>query len=242
MKKNIFVQFIKQYSLLSLLALASAIIAVAYVFLNEAFASLPRLAELFSLVNTLGLAIIANFVFCFFQVFIPEVQEREKVCASVKSGIEKILTSISQPFEQVHFKKKGKHIPLDQIPDTEIADLLCEVNLTDECGLNGISPNGKLFSPPINWMLYTYVLKSREEIERLINLLGKYMDSELISLLLDIHRCAYFGQIIQFHNSGVLNKMSGWCHDENLSSLKHLYTALKECEKNMLKEPKRTSN
>lgn len=70
--------FSERFPLLSILTGASLLISLLYVFTSD----LPELfnfaEELFVLVNTLGLAIIANCIFCFFRYIYRKLKKKKK--------------------------------------------------------------------------------------------------------------------------------------------------------------------
>ena len=55
-----------------------------------------------------------------------------------------------------------------------------------------------------------------------------YLDAELISLLMEIHRCPYFALITKFQHSGVLDKLTNIGPSEELVPVQQLYKRLKK--------------
>ena len=219
--------FCKQYKLLSILTLISFVLALAYIFAPDISEIFPYADGIFTLINTLGLAIIANWIFCFFQVYIPSYQEAQKVEKSKEMAIKKILIAMAEPYEKIYTLKTKTNISFEKISSKDLKSLLDKINLQEPLGFKGIGPNGSIIDPPAYWIIYQFLLKTREEIERTINLLGKYLDSNLLSLLLEIHGCSYFSWVTRLHNSGVWDKLSDFGPTDGLLSLQHLYCRLK---------------
>ena len=64
-----------------------------------------------------------------------------------------------------------------------------------------------------------------EEIARLISMLGKYLDIDLLMLLLQIDRCPWFSYITRLHNCGA------WDHLDTLCTEEGLFPELEELQK-----------
>lgn len=206
--------FSERFPLLSILTGASLLISLLYVFTSD----LPELfnfaEELFVLVNTLGLAIIANCIFCFFQIYIPEIKEKEKIKTAIDASLTKILKLISEPYEHIYKIKNECQAPFESIP--EIAKLLQGFNANTPLGITYITPSGLREDAHASWIIYCYRKEISEEIARLISMLGKYLDADLLMLLLQIDRCRWFSYITQLHNSGVWEHLEILCTEEGL--------------------------
>lgn len=225
--KRIIGDFIRQYRDLCILSALSVLVAIAYVFTSDLPEWFPFAEELFALINALGLAIVANCIFCFFQVYLLEQRERECVEPVMSLSIEKILRLISDPYERIYHQKTGKNLDFDKIPKEEMKTLLEGVDPKAESGYKAVSPDSKLVSPPTYWVVYQHIEKTRGEIEQFIGLFGRYLGGEEISLLMNIHKCSYFTLITQLHNSGVLDKLTNLGPLEDLVPLQELYVQLK---------------
>ncbi len=134
--KAYLIGFTERFPLLSILTVASFLISLLYVFTSD----LPELfnfaEELFVLVNTLGLAIIANCIFCFFQIYIPEIKEKEKIETAINVSLTKILKLISDPYERIYKIKNNCQTPFESIP--EISRLLQGFNANTPLGITYI--------------------------------------------------------------------------------------------------------
>lgn len=226
--KRIIGDFIRQYRDLCLLSALSVLVAIAYVFTADLPEWFSFAAELFALINALGLAIIANCIFCFFQVYLPERRERECVEPVMSLSIEKILRLIGDPYERIYHQKAGTNLDFDKIPKEEMKTLLEGVDPKGDLGYKAISSDSRLVAPPTYWVIHQNIEKAQKEIEQLIGLFGKYLDGEEVSLLMNIHKCSYFTLITQFHNSGVLDKLTNLGPSEDLVPLQELYIQLKK--------------
>lgn len=94
--------FIRRYKALFILTVLSVIIALVYVFTADLPEWFPFAGALFTLLDTLGLAIIANCIFCYFQIYLPECREHERVKPTVSFSVSKILTLIGDPYERMY--------------------------------------------------------------------------------------------------------------------------------------------
>lgn len=216
--------FIHQYTDLFGLTVASIVIAILYVFTSDLPELFPFAGELFALINALGLAIIANCIFCFFQIYLPECRGRERVRPLMQFYINKILRLIDDPYERMYHEKAKQNLEFDMIPEDELKTLF-----------NGVDPMGYLgykyglYDPaPTRWIVYKYIEDAQGEIERFIGLFETYLDADLFSLLMEIHQCSYFTKMNQYHNSGVLDEMDNIGPSEDLVPLQQLYKRLKE--------------
>ena len=229
--KRIIGDFIRQYKDLCRLSALSVFVAIAYVFTADLPEWFSFAEELFALINALGLAIIANCIFCFFQVYLPERRERECVEPVMSLSIEKILRLIGEPYERIYHQKTGKNLDFDKIPKEEMKTLLDGVDPKAESGYKAVSSDNRLVSPPTYWVIYQYIEKAQKEIEQYIGLFGKYLDAEKVSLLMSIHKCPYFSLITKLHNSGVLDKLTNLGPSEDLVPLQEFYIQLKNYDR-----------
>lgn len=216
--------FIHQYTALTVLTVISAVIAITYVFTSNLTEWFPFAGEIFALINALGLAIIANCIFCYFQIYLPECRGLERVRPLMQFYINKILRLIDDPYERMYHEKTKQNLEFDMIPEDELKTLF-----------NGIDPMGYLgykyglYDPaPTRWIVYKYIEDAQGEIERFIGLFEKYLDADLFSLLIGIHQCSYFTKMNQYHNSGALDEMANIGPSEDLVPLQQLYKRLKE--------------
>lgn len=230
-RKRIIGDFIRQYKDLCRLSALSVLVSIAHVFTADLPEWFPFAEELFALINALGLAIIANCIFCFFQVYLPERRERECVEPVMSLSIEKILRLIGDPYERIYHQKAGKNLDFDQIPKEEMKTLFDGVNPKGDLGYKVVSSDSKLVSLPTYLIVYQYIEGARKEIEQFIGLFGKYLNSEEISILMNIHKCSYFTNITKFHNSGVLDKLTNLGPSEDLVPLQELYVQLKNYDR-----------
>ena len=220
--------FIRRYKALFILTVLSVIIALVYVFTADLPEWFPFAGALFTLLDTLGLAIIANCIFCYFQIYLPECREHERVKPTVSFSVSKILTLIGDPYERIYRQKTGRELGFDEISEDELKKLLDGIDPKGDLGYKFIDANSKLISVPTYWIVNKYVEDARDEIELLISLFGKYLDAELISLLMEIHRCPYFALITKFQHSGVLDKLANIGPSEELVPVQQLYKRLKK--------------
>lgn len=225
--KRIIGDFIRQYRDLCRLSVLSVLVAIAYVFTADLPEWFPFAEELFALINALGLAIIANCIFCFFQVYLPEQREQKWVEPVMSLSIKKILRLIGDPYERIYHQKTGQSLDFDKIPSEEMKTLLEGVDPRAESGYKVVSSDNKLVSPPTYWVVYHHIEKARDEIEQFIGLFGRYLGGEEISLLMNIHECSYFTIITLHHNSGILDKLANLGPSEALVPLQELYIQLK---------------
>lgn len=220
--------FIRRYKALFVLTVLSAIIALVYVFTADLPEWFPFAGALFTLLDTLGLAIIANCIFCYFQIYLPECREHERVEPTVSFSVSKILTLIADPYERMYRQKTGRDLRFDEIPEDELKKLLDGIDPKGDLGYRFIDTNSKLTSVPTYWIVNKHIEDIRVEIELLIGLFGKYLDAELISLLMEIHRCSYFTSITKFHHSGLLDKLASIGPSEELVPVQQLYRRLEK--------------
>ena len=155
--KRIIGDFIRQHKDLCRLSALSVLVSIAYVFTADLPEWFPFAEDLFALINALGLAIIANCIFCFFQVYLPERRERECVEPVMSLSIEKILRLIGDPYERIYHQKTGMNLDFDKIPKEEMKTLFDGVNPKGDLGYKAVSSDSKMVSPSTYWVVYQYI-------------------------------------------------------------------------------------
>ena len=220
--------FIREYTALAALTAISTVIALVYVFTSNLPELFPFAGELFALVDALGLAIIANCIFCFFQIYLPECRERECVKTVMSISLNRILKLMRDPYERMYQQKTGVTLSFEEIPEEEMKTLLDGIDPKGSLGYHAIAPNGTVISPATYAIIYSHIENARKEIEQFISMYGKYLDANCISTLMEIHKCTYFTTITTFHNTGVLDKLTNIGPSEDLVSVQQLYKRLKE--------------
>lgn len=195
---NKLILFIKQYKNLSRITAFSLIISLTYIFTNHLSEVFIYGEEIFSLINNLALALIANYIFCYNQVFLPDYKRKQKMSQKIVMELQEVIDLMGRPFEQIYKKKKGKNIRFYEISDADCETIFENFDLRQETGAF-ITHLNKCYKLTYDDEIYRDITKVCEKIKRMINYYSEYMDDNLLKILYDIESsnfCVRYTKII----------------------------------------------
>lgn len=129
--------FFSSYKILSFIFFASLSISIFYS-CSKAFKwpeAFPGDAALFDFLNNLSLALIANTIFCYFQVHRPDYLRKIKIQKTVCQSLFQIKHLMSFRIEHIYQQKYGEHIAFQDIPADKLGSLFSDMFPKESCAV-----------------------------------------------------------------------------------------------------------
>lgn len=196
-------RILKEYSFYTFSFFISAIVTILCAFISCPDAN-HWCSSFLSLIFTIASAVLANCIFCLFQVIIPEQKAKKEIAGKLTNELEIILKLMTAPIK-VHYKiRYGQTKELSEMTKEELDSVFQPEQWQKKSDVRTIQMENRTYAD----VAMQSIRDANERINKLIVRYYNYVSPELLRTLYEVQDSNYFKLISVDFPSFFTNKQS----------------------------------